>query len=88
MPACAIDQKSIITMSSEPVNQSTFFTGSYDGRIHAYDVAKEACEPIQGSGPTNSVVAIDTSEDGKAYIAGMDDTIREMSSKSGEHAFT
>lgn len=75
-------------MSHTPVDSATFFTGSYDGRVHAYDLAKEACQPIGGAGPTNSVLAVATSEDGKAYVTGMDDSIREVSGKSGEFAFS
>lgn len=74
-------------MSNKPVNQATFFTGSYDGRIHAYDMSKDICEPIQGASPTNAIMAIDTSEDGKAYFAGMDDTVREIAGTPGQFTF-
>lgn len=75
-------------MSSRPVDSATFFTGSYDGRVHAYNLSNEVCEPIQGSGPTNSILAVASSEDGKAYLASMDDTIREVSGKAGEFTFS
>lgn len=74
-------------MSNKPVNQATFFTGSYDGRIYAYDMSKDICEPIQGASPTNAIMAIDTSEDGKAYFAGMDDTVREIAGTPGQFTF-
>lgn len=74
-------------MSTDPVDPATFFTGSYDGRICAYNMAEGECVPIHGTGPTTAVVAVDTSEDGKAYLAGMDNTIREISSTAGQFAF-
>ncbi|KAK9898771.1 putative actin interacting protein 1 [Cystobasidium minutum MCA 4210] len=81
-------QKGIVSMSHTLVDQATFFTGSYDGRVHAYDLAKQECQPIEGAGPTNSILAIATSEDGKAYVTGMDDTIREVSGSAGQYSFS
>lgn len=82
------DQKSITTMSSGPVEAATFFTGSYDGRICAYNLSEETCAPVEGSGPSAGIVAVAAGEDGRAYSVSMDDTVREISGTSGHFEFT
>jgi WD40 repeat protein len=75
-------------MSSKPIAEKTFFTGSYDGRIHAYDLGDSSCKAITGAGHTNAVVALVASEDGRAFSAAMDDTIREVKSEHGVYSFS
>jgi hypothetical protein len=81
------DQKSVTSLSNELPSAATFYTGSYDGCVHAYDLSKERgeCKPLAGAGHTNGVVGIAASDRGSVYTAGMDDTVREI--ESGSQAF-
>lgn len=81
------DQKSITTMSAKPIEPATFFTGSYDGRVCAYNVAEGDCKAVEGSGPTAAIVAVCAGDDGKASLVSMDDAVREIASSSGHFAF-
>ena len=71
-------------MSQKLPSSPTFFSGSYDGKVHSFDFATEAgaCKPVQGNGHSNAIVSIVTSDRSKVYTAGMDDTVREIDSAS------
>ena len=79
------DQKSIVALSNKLPSSPTFYSGSYDGRIHQFDFSTEKgqCKLVDGAGHTNSVAAIAASDRGSVYSIGMDDTVREMTSDQG-----
>lgn len=73
-------------MSQKLASESaTFFSGSYDGKIHSFDLSSgstSACRPVAGNGHSNAVVAMAASDRSRVYTAGMDDTVREIDSSS------
>lgn len=75
-------------MSDKPLHGSTFFTGSYDGRIQAYDVVEPNGKEVQGSGHSNSVVSIAATQDGRAFSVAMDDTLRSIEGTRGQYSFS
>lgn len=82
--ALSPDQKSITALSSKLADQPTFYSGSYDGKVNKFDFSHENgdCTPVSGSGHSNSVIAIANSDRGSTYSAGMDDTVKEITSDS------
>ena len=72
-------QKNItaITADKEYKSNSTFFTGSSDGRICAYDGTGHG-ETIDGDAHKNYVSGLATSNSGRIYSVGWDDTLRSI----------
>lgn len=83
------DQKSITTMSQKLSSSPTFFSGSYDGKVHSFNLSSESgvCKPVEGNGHSNAVVAIAASDRSKVFTAGMDDTIREIDGASASFSY-
>ncbi|KAJ3182926.1 WD repeat-containing protein 1 [Gaertneriomyces sp. JEL0708] len=65
----------------------TLFSGSYDGRICSWSSGSETAEVPTGSGHSNQVSGI-TTENGKVYSVGMDDTFRSIEGATGVTKFT
>lgn len=62
----------------------TFYTGSFDGGIKAFDVggAEEGqCYDISGTGHTALVAAMETDGQGKVWSAGWDDKVASITGK-------
>jgi WD40 repeat protein len=59
---------------------STFWSGSYDGRIYAWDVGAGICEPVDGDGHPSYVAGITATSEGQGriYSVGWDDTLRSI----------
>jgi WD repeat-containing protein 1 (actin-interacting protein 1) len=72
------DSKGITAFSLSP--SGTCFSGSYDGRINAYDDAGVAT-PVSGPGHSNQVNSIAVAGE-RAFSAGMDDAVREIDVRS------
>ncbi|KAF1809335.1 WD40 repeat-like protein [Eremomyces bilateralis CBS 781.70] len=75
-------------ITSSVLSDQTFYTGSFDGRVRAWDIATGLAEKIDGNGPSNyiagmSAVPLDASkEPGSIYVASWDDTLRSISAKT------
>ncbi|KAJ3309639.1 hypothetical protein HDV04_005889 [Boothiomyces sp. JEL0838] len=54
------------------------YTGSYDGKVCAWDQGSAGAEEVSGAGHTNQVVSL-VSEDQTVYSCGMDDAFRQLS---------
>jgi WD40 repeat protein len=68
--------KSITALgSSSDSKGQTFWTGSFDGRVCAWHVAKGCGHTIEGESHKNQVTAFQTTSD-RAYSVGWDDTLR------------
>ncbi len=68
--------KSITAMGAACDGSSeTFWTGSFDGRVCAWDIASGSGTAIEGQPHTNQVSAFQTVAD-RAYSVGWDDTLR------------
>jgi WD40 repeat protein len=65
------------TFSSET---NTFWTGSYDGRLRAWDVSTGSAEIVQGEAHTNYVSGIVELPSDKIASVGWDDTLRHIAS--------
>lgn len=64
------------------ISGSTFATGSYEGRVLAWDLSSGLADKIEGASHSNYVAGITTVEDkGEAelYSIGWDDTLRSIS---------
>ena len=72
-------QKNItaITADKEHTSNPTFFTGSSDGRICAYDGTGHS-ETVDGDAHKNYVSSLATSNSGRIYSVGWDDTLRSI----------
>lgn len=72
-------QKNItaITADTEHSSNPTFFSGSSDGRICAYDGTGHG-ETIDGDAHKNYVSGLATSNSGRIYSVGWDDTLRSI----------
>ncbi|KAI8911130.1 quinon protein alcohol dehydrogenase-like superfamily [Gorgonomyces haynaldii] len=55
----------------------TLFTGSYDGRVCAWQESSGSVGVVSGPGHTNQVIALAPSED-KVYSTGLDDSFRSL----------
>lgn len=77
------DRKSITALSDKVAGAPTFYSGSYDGRVSVFDFSQgesASCKPIPGSGHSNGIVTIASSDRGTVYTAGLDDSVREIAS--------
>jgi WD40 repeat protein len=64
------------------VSGSTFFTGSYDGRVLAWNTAAGISEKVDGDSHSNYVAGFTASaskDDGTVFSVGWDDTLRSIS---------
>lgn len=76
-----------ITAASFLSDSKTLWTGSYDGRAQAWDVACGAAEPIDGEMHSNYVASIAaSSSDGRVFSVGWDDTLRTID--ASQRSFT
>lgn len=77
-------QKNItaLALSSSSTDAPTLWTGSYEGRLCAWDTAKGTAETIDGDGHTNIIsgLAASSSTTGhpRLYSVGWDDTLRSV----------
>ncbi|KAL6704171.1 WD40 repeat-like protein [Coniothyrium glycines] len=72
-------------ITAAAISGSTFITGSYEGRVLAWDVSKGLADKIEGASHSNYVAGIATSEsktEADLYSVGWDDTIRSISVSS------
>jgi WD40 repeat protein len=68
--------KSITALgSSHHGKDQTFWTGSFDGRVCAWDVATGVGSAVEGESHKNQVTAFETTAE-RAYSVGWDDTLR------------
>ncbi|KAF7722001.1 hypothetical protein EC973_003784 [Apophysomyces ossiformis] len=78
--ARTIDGHSKAITALAVASDDTFFTGSYDGRVYAWDYGikdnQTAAKKIGGEAHVNQVIDLAVKEDA-LYSAGMDDTIRK-----------
>jgi WD40 repeat protein len=75
-------QKNITAAS---ISGSTFATGSYEGRVLAWDVSTGLADKVEGASHSNYVAGIATSEsksEADLYSVGWDDTLRSISVSS------
>ena len=72
-------QKNVTTITTDKEHSvnPTFFTGSSDGRICAYDGTGDG-ETIDGDAHKNYVSGLTTSNAGRIYSVGWDDTLRSI----------
>lgn len=58
----------------------TFWSGSYDGRICAWDVSSGACDIVDGEGHPSYVAGLAATKEGsgRIYSVGWDDTLRSI----------
>ncbi|KAH7390739.1 WD40-repeat-containing domain protein [Pyrenochaeta sp. MPI-SDFR-AT-0127] len=64
------------------ISGSTFATGSYEGRVLAWDLSKGLANKVEGASHSNYVAGIATAEakdDAELYSVGWDDTLRSIS---------
>ena len=84
-------QKNItaVTSSTQPTSDPTFFAGSSDGRIVAWDTATGTGETIDGDAHKNYISGLAASG-GRIYSVGWDDTLRsiDVSAKTFTGSFT
>ena len=65
-------------------DNKTFYTGSFDGGVKAFDVsgAEEGqCFDIEGTGHTALVSAMNTDNQGRVWSAGWDDKVASITGK-------
>jgi WD40 repeat protein len=64
------------------ISGSTFATGSYEGRVLAWDLSSGLAEKVEGAAHSNYVAGIATSKsssEAELYSVGWDDTLRSIS---------
>ena len=64
------------------ISGSTFFTGSYEGRVCAWDVSTGLAEKVEGESHSNYVAGFATSSaraESEVFSVGWDDTLRSIS---------
>ena len=69
-------------ITSAGISSSTFATGSYDGRVLAWDVSTGLADKVEGGSHSNYVAGITTSgskSKAELYTVGWDDTLRSIS---------
>lgn len=73
-------QKNITALATGKGSSSdtTFLTGSSDGRVCSWSVSAGLGEIVDGEAHTNYVSGITSSSDGKIFSVGWDDTLRSM----------
>jgi len=77
-------QKSITSLAR--VSESTFFSGSYDGRVLGWTIGSNGGEEIK-NGHSHSVVGLGKVGDDDVYSCGMDDTVRLVYSKEKSYKY-
>ncbi|KAJ3402086.1 hypothetical protein HDU80_005385 [Chytriomyces hyalinus] len=72
-------QKAITALAAIP-GSSTFYTGSYDGRIHAWSLKDgvPVHHEVSGSSHSNQIKGLSADGAGKVFTVGMDDTTRSI----------
>lgn len=72
-----------ITAAGLISRSSTLFTGSYEGRICAWDISSGAASTVSGDAHTNYVAGFSASpDDDSIYSVGWDDTLRSESTST------
>ncbi|RMD41202.1 hypothetical protein DV735_g3885, partial [Chaetothyriales sp. CBS 134920] len=78
-------QKSITALTTSSSTSAsaapTLWTGSYDGRLSAWDTATGTAEPVDGSGHTNIIsglAAATTAKHAQIFSVGWDDSLRTI----------
>jgi WD repeat-containing protein 1 (actin-interacting protein 1) len=83
-------QKNITALCHSGTEGSeTLWTGSYDGRLCSWDVAKGSAEAVEGEGPTNIISGLAATSSDKhpqVYSVSWDDTLRTVD--AGAKTFT
>lgn len=67
------------------ISASTFFTGSYEGRVNAWDISTGLAEKVDGEGHSNYVAGMTESRKGQSleiHSIGWDDTLRCVSASA------
>jgi WD40 repeat protein len=71
-------QKAITAAGYTP-GEKTLWTGSYDGRVRAWDLSTAGAKSVDGESPKNYVSAFASSQsDGRIYSVSWDDTLRTI----------
>lgn len=73
--------KSITAMTTDEQGQK-LWTGSFEGRVCSWHVSSGVGEMVDGQSHTNQVTQI-TSDSGRAYSVGWDDTLRTVDESAG-----
>jgi WD40 repeat protein len=70
-------------ITAATISGKTFYTGSYDGRVCAWDLATGAAEKVDGESHTNYISSFssDPKQD-RVYSVGWDDTLRCISAQT------
>lgn len=69
-------------ITSAGISDSTFFTGSYEGRVCAWDIKTGLAEKVDGEAHSNYVAGVSTSSakgESQLQTIGWDDTLRTIS---------
>lgn len=72
-------------ITAAAISGSTFATGSYDGRVLAWDVSTGLADKVEGASHSNYVAGIATSDsrsEAELHSVGWDDTLRSISVSS------
>jgi WD repeat-containing protein 1 (actin-interacting protein 1) len=71
-------------------NTGAFWSGSYDGRICAWDIKTGACEAIDGEGHPSYVAGVTSTKEGQGriYSVGWDDTLRSIDASAKTYTGT
>ncbi|KAJ3205559.1 hypothetical protein HDU82_005132 [Entophlyctis luteolus] len=69
-------QKAITALAAVP-STSTFYTGSYDGQVHAWSIENGTAihHDVSGAGHSNQIKGLVADKSGKVVSIGMDDTV-------------
>lgn len=68
-----------ITAAGFTEDSKTLWTGSYEGRVYAWDISKGAADKLDGESPKNYVSGIGaSSSEGRIYTVSWDDTLRTI----------
>ncbi|KAI8615598.1 WD40-repeat-containing domain protein [Chytriomyces sp. MP71] len=74
-------QKAITALAAIPGSR-TFYTGSYDGRVHAWSLGPNGSDPthfeVSGAGHSNQIKGLAADGSGRVVSVGMDDTVRSI----------
>ncbi|EKG22594.1 hypothetical protein MPH_00062 [Macrophomina phaseolina MS6] len=71
------------------IQDSTFYTGSYDGRVRAWDVNSGLADNVDGESHSNYVAGFTASTESgepRVYSVGWDDTLRTISTNTKSFA--
>ncbi|KAF2147015.1 uncharacterized protein K452DRAFT_347890 [Aplosporella prunicola CBS 121167] len=64
------------------ISDKTFFTGSYDGQVRAWDTTTGLAAGIDGESHTNQVVGFSSLSKSNIFTVGWDDTLRTLSANA------